>query len=684
MINNISLENFKGTTAQIDLKQLNIFRGTSGSGKSTWLEGVRVAIVGHDPGYGKLLSETMAFASGPRMSVAVSREDVSVKRIFEDKEGKFSQTVLINGSKMTKVLAEQEVAKAFGQFPMMLNPDEFFGMSDDKKITFLFGLSNTETNSGVIRRDCIAKILDRYTDAIPLILEYEFKVEGYHAMDDKTFDRLVVLAIEKLAKKDVEAGRALTKIFSEFLSGTFGDGQQTLSTYATVLKEEINATRRSKQDAEAANRKLMEEKTDKLKLVNYNDAENQREVEVLRKEISDIEKELHVNEKLRSTKEMLTSGLAQHKTSVALMKEELSKLEAELPSEADTKELIAMTYGYENANYRMSEQIFIAEVRRMKICQKLDEIKKLSEKATHKCAKCGGVMRCDQCEEVIEEEITEAFEDLKQALADLEEVDDYLEITHAKLGANDKEGLDVSSALADGANIKAAVDIARRNFKSVASLVKEQQESLDKIEEPGAGDEVLKAQVSGLKVSLGERLIAAKNHDWLRTLSATIAKANETIGNSTALLAALATSISEIKLVRDELTASATSTIEEVCNGLLQKVDDRFKLKYDIEDGKFDIRCVNVSGNEVPFKTLSGGEKVLYLSAQLLALMTIVNPELKILEVEMGELSGNLVPPFMDALESMTEGKGIQVVLSSCHRDFKVNTGSWAVHEMGE
>ena len=178
--------------------------------------------------------------------------------------------------------------------------------------------------------------------------------------------------------------------------------------------------------------------------------------------------------------------------------------------------------------------------------------------------------------------------------------------------------------------------------------------------------------------------MAQKNHDWLRTLSATIAKANETINNSKSLLVALKTSLTAVKDIRNELTKSATGAVEEACNELLQKVDPSFNLTYAIEDGKFDIRCIGVEGREVAFKTLSGGEQVLYLSAQLLALMTIVDPKLKILEVEMGELSGNLVPPFMDALEAMTEGKDIQVCLSSCHADFKVSTASWTVHQMGD
>ena len=194
----------------------------------------------------------------------------------------------------------------------------------------------------------------------------------------------------------------------------------------------------------------------------------------------------------------------------------------------------------------------------------------------------------------------------------------------------------------------------------------------------------MKVLLKGIKEKIAERLVAEKNHQWLRTLEATIASSNETINNSDALLAALTTSEKAVKEVRNQLTKSTTGAVEEACNSLLQKIGEHFWLNYEIEDGKFEVYCVNVSGKSVPFKTLSGGERVLYLSAQLLALMTMVDPKLKILEVEMGELSGNLVPSFMNALKEMTEGTDIQVVLSSCHGDFEVNSDSWKVHQMGE
>ena len=676
MIQSVFLENFKGTTAEIEFKQLNIFRGTSGSGKSTWLEAVRVAIAGHDSGYGKLLAETMAFASGPRMSVAASHNGTIVKRIFEDKDGKLSQTILINGTKTTKLLAEQEIAKTFGQFPMMLNPDEFFDMSDDKKITFLFGLSNTETNSAVLRRDCVVRILGKYTDAVPLIMEYEFKMEDYHALNDNTFGKLVNLAIDKVAKKDVEAGRALIKIFSEFFVISAGSGQEALSMYAYMLKEEINATRRAKGDAEAANRKLMEEKTDKLKLINFNDAENQEEIEKLRGEIAEIEKELHANEKLTEAKNRFASGIEIHGKAISQSKERLKSLNKECLDDQEVLGLVALQDSIESGQKLLLQDRDLARNAWEEI---VTSIAKLSGTDFY-CRECQAELECPNCKEKVKVSNEEAVKLQEKK----DKIDVHLVKVNSTLDGNLEELKTVEGKIAKQEKDQEAYEVALRTLGELEGLLKSAKENLDKMKEPGAGDDTLKAQVSGLKVTLGERLVAAKNHDWLRTLSATIAKANETIGNSTALLSALGVAISEVKVVRDELTASATGRIEEVCNGLLQEVDPSFNLKYDIEDGKFDIRCIGVEGREVAFKTLSGGEKVLYLSAQLLALMTIVDPKLKILEVEMGELSGDLVPPFMDALKAMTEGTDIQVILSSCHKDFEVNGHEWEVHEMGE
>jgi len=164
MIKTISLENFKGTTKSLNLSQLNLFRGASGSGKSTWLEAVRVAVLGHDPGYGKLLAETMSFSSDENMSVEISDDDFSVCRVFSNQGGKMTQKIFVNKEAMTAKAAEPELIKNFGNFPMMLNPAEFFDMSDDKKITFLFGLSDAETDSEALRRKCVMNIIERYTE----------------------------------------------------------------------------------------------------------------------------------------------------------------------------------------------------------------------------------------------------------------------------------------------------------------------------------------------------------------------------------------------------------------------------------------------------------------------------------------------------------------------------------------
>jgi len=677
MIETIEIENFKGTTASIDLKQLNIFRGLSGSGKSTWLEGIRVAVLGHDPGYGKLLSETMAFSSGESMEITVVNSGVYIKRAFSNTDGKASQKIFINGKGMTAKAAEPLLAEQFGQFPLMLNPGEFFGLSDEKKIEFLFGLSNAEADSAYLRRHCIISILKLYTEAVDYILEYEFEKADYFMMEEASFNRLVKLTIDKVAEKDVPAGRALTTIFNGTFVSVLPNGQETLSMYYDTLKTEINATQRTKRDAESANRKLMEERTEKLNLMEYKEEENVAQVEALRVEIADIDKELHSREKLSAARHVLSEGIKMHEAAVKQTGSEVAEIETGFFTEEEKAKVEKELKSVLKKHKTLENKIVKARAVYTKAMEKLKEANEL-EGAT--CPKCGTALSCTSCGFETDKQdgkIEEAKGDIHDLFVKENELRKKLEVV-------DTEVAEVLIRKEADDKLRSAFEVANLHLEELAGLLKTERESFKAMESPGAGTEALQTQIAALKKNLGERLVAQKNHDWLRTLSATIARANETINNSKSLSEALKSSLVAVKEIRDELTKSATSTIEEACNELLKKVDPSFNLTYSIADGKFGIRCIGVEGREVDFKTLSGGEQVLYLSAQLLALMTIVDPKLKILEVEMGELSGNLVPPFMDALEAMTEGKDIQVVLSSCHGDFEVNSDSWTVHQMGE
>jgi len=687
MITTISLENFKGTTKKIELGQLNIFRGSSGSGKSTWLEAVRVAILGHDPGYGKLLAETMSFASGNSMSVRVVHNDISIMRVFTNMNGKAKQTIAINGKSMIAKVAEPELAKAFGRFPMMLNPDEFFDMSDDKKISFLFGLSDTETNSEILRRECILLTLSNYTDAVDFILEYEFeKADPLKSLfETDAFSRLIHLAIDKVAEKNAPAGRALTKIFSELLypKSVMLNGQETLSMYAETMRTEINATRRAKQDAEAANRKLIEEKAEKMKLVSYNEEENQKEISRLREVASDLEKDLHSRDKLKDAKARLVSGIEIHAVSIGKNRQHVEDLKAMLLSEEQVKESNGLIGALDKNNKVLSGKYEKALTQHEELNDKFSLIN--TRQPTPSCSVCGNEVKCEKCKPMSVAQKKKATIERKDLQEKCKELEDYISSISSAQKENTLDMEKLSLVLNTHESNLSKYHIAAQHLKDLEGLIKEETKNLDNLEEPGANTDILQVNLRATKASLVERLVAEKNHQWLRTLSGTIASSNETIYNSEAQLSAFSVVEKSVKAVRNELTRSATASVEKICNGLLHKVREGFHLTYEIEDGRFDVRCVNVNGNTVPFKTLSGGEKVLYLSAQLLSLMAIVDPNLKILEVEMGELSGDLVPPFMNALKFMTEDTSVQIVLSSCHTDFEVeDTEAWTVHQMGE
>lgn len=685
MIKTVTLEGFKGTTAEIHLKQLNIFLGNSGSGKSTWLEAVRVAILGHDPGYGKLLSETMSLASDDAMSVKVSHDDMSVMRVFTTTNGKAKQTIYLNGKALTAKAAEPELAKAFGQFPMMLNPDEFFEMSDDKKISFLFGLSHTETNSEILRRKCILLALANYTDAASFLLEYKFEKADplKNSFSTGFFSSLVRSVIDKVAEKDAPAGRALTKVFSELLSqeSSMLNGQETLSMYTESMRTEINATRRAKQDAESANRKLIEEKAEKLKLVDYNEADNLREISRLREVISELDKDLHSREKLKDAKARLVSGIEIHAVSIGKNKDELERLKGMILSKEDVKKVDSTWTSLRKTHNELLEIQADAVKKHDELNAKLAEVQTVQ--VDPECPSCGAKLRCSKCSNKREAQIKKALEGNKAISGKIEKAWEAIQGVTRSIKSNEEEIRQIQKVDDDQKSSKTKYEIATKHQRDLEYLIEGERKNLETMEEPGADTELLESSLRASKVGLAERLITEKNHQWLRTLSGTIASSNETIYNSEALLAALSVVERSVKQVRNDLTKSATGAVEKICNDLLHKVKKNFHLTYEIEDGNFDVWCVNVNGETVPFKTLSGGEKVLYLSAQLLSLMSLVDPNLKILEVEMGELSGDLVPSFMKALKSMTEGTDVQIVLSSCHTDFKIeDTGAWAVHNM--
>ena len=157
MITAITMRNFKGQVESQKLTGKDIFVGPNGKGKTTRLQAVGIALLGYVPGKGKLPAETFKLASADNMSVGLVTDNLTFARTFTrtEKSGKdgasnvtVSQDITLSPSRGEKKAAEKEARIAFevGNFPVMLDFNEFLSLSDPKRRDFIYGLSAIETD----------------------------------------------------------------------------------------------------------------------------------------------------------------------------------------------------------------------------------------------------------------------------------------------------------------------------------------------------------------------------------------------------------------------------------------------------------------------------------------------------------------------------------------------------------
>lgn len=157
MIKEITMHNFKGQMKSQGLTGKDIFVGPNGKGKTTRLQAVGIALLGYVHGRGKLPAETFKLASADNMSVGLVTDNLTFARTFtrSEKNGKdgsnnvtVSQGIDLSPSRGEKKAADKEARIAFevGNFPVMLDFNEFLSLSDPKRRDFIYGLSAIKTD----------------------------------------------------------------------------------------------------------------------------------------------------------------------------------------------------------------------------------------------------------------------------------------------------------------------------------------------------------------------------------------------------------------------------------------------------------------------------------------------------------------------------------------------------------
>jgi exonuclease SbcC len=273
MLRSIEFENMKGQSNRQDLTGLDIFTGRNGSGKTTRIQSIGLAMLGYVPGQRKTAADTFKLATGDFMRVGLQIDGFQFNRKFEKTEKRDSKTGSISNpiketlavspgkGERTETHKKDRISDEIGNFPVMLDFNEFLTLSDGKRRDFMYSLSPISSDSWTRER------VQEYLENALLTHELEENnTEQYKAMQE---------TLEEVMKEFPE-------------SYEIHDGLQSMLDFVSTQLSIWNA---KKKDAQGAVRQLADLKN-QIQETDRNIADNKKELEDLQKQLMEVEKKI--------------------------------------------------------------------------------------------------------------------------------------------------------------------------------------------------------------------------------------------------------------------------------------------------------------------------------------------------------------------------------------------------------
>lgn len=159
----ISATNFKGSPFfTINLTPATVLVGGNFRGKTRVTDAIRLALLGYLPELGKNNKETMSLASGPTMEVVAEFQDGT----------KIRRSWSLKGNSVTKDEDVPEAVKAWGDLNVMLNADEYFALTDRKRMEYVF--AHCPGASQLKPEDILSRAELKVSQEIPDYVEAEY------------------------------------------------------------------------------------------------------------------------------------------------------------------------------------------------------------------------------------------------------------------------------------------------------------------------------------------------------------------------------------------------------------------------------------------------------------------------------------------------------------------------------
>lgn len=681
-VTSLRADNVKGMSFQETLSGRDIYVGENGVGKSARLQAFMFGIQGYLPSpFKKGLGDTFQIASGDVMSVSIETDEVFSfsrqirRKTTNHKDGSksYSYTSACSlfpdpGTKTNKE-REQKISTTMGDFAVMFDLDEFMSMSDTKKREFVFGLSSPESYGWTLGR-----VFDELCDALGHRAEVKF--------NDKLSVADNVSALLGETSKKLSDARAVYK-----------DKQK-------VMAEVIEMRQRATQEAVGDIAEIRVQLTD------------------LREKRSEYDKEIAKAQEIKRQHESLKSRIeGLEKTKRDLDQTTLPDLEEAQEEAAVAARAVVTTESlveekekeHEDQRKRLSDGELLLGNTKEHIAR-IDQRQAIREQINIIKAK-GCPLMGDQCESDLSEyskKLEQKWQGVEDEVKGLRENRDEIESTCKNIsGQVGKVVIEVKKwkAVLKGQRLDlvkstkhlVSVEASHKDHEASKLGVRQQEVTIQDLRSnlgaiidtgmavkavAGIFDQV--EELEGKERKAREIKNVMANFDQANIAAA---EAEEEVETLTKLRKALGAEGIQSKILKDVI-----GPLADTVNGMLQNVWEHYKIEFELYDmnEKETFEIIWPRGNSrVSYNTLSDGQKILFGTALMIALILQADPPHKSMCIEAAELDADNFFNLIGSLNKIAGGID-NILIATCSdsvadkfiSDGMLSIDGWEAHHL--
>lgn len=707
MIHEIFMENIKGQSATQPLTGKDIFIGANGSGKTTRVQSLGLAMLGHVPGRGKTPAETIKFATGNELAVGLKTDEFEFTRNFIRETKRNSRTGLsttstkevlsVSPGKGERTATEKKarVFEEIGNFPVMLDFNEFLSLTDTKRREFIYSLSPIDSSSwdkGRLESYLTERILtfelqennvDQYEVAKEVIGE---AMEQYH--EKQSIHDGLVSMLDWVDKE------------STYWKRKQADSQGTVRQMAD-MKNQLAETDR---DIAATKKELDELQANLIEVEKKVavDTEKKRAIDNRFNRIEELKKEIELVEgtEIDTNTEELVKEVAALTASIPLPVDVNAQVQ---PFNDEITSLTEISNEQRAAMNGIREQVMNIEAN----VQTLDGALRQVGEMTGACV-ISHMISCNKDFTGFDEFVDKKKEQAQAVLNDLQEklrqANDSLEVTNSKIKEAEQNKMNV---FAEAQEVQEKRDELAQQVKEKETEIqkrdslKERKESklellnneLNKLmnekSEPIGDISIMEKQAIGTRSRIDELKKQIEEKD--KSKQTLILMNENTLQNNEAqdkanvlktLKEALGVKGVQGELVK-EILEPIRSQIEE--NLKLMKFEEVPYFQTESDTGKevFEFGWVNKKGHEVNFDALSTGQQTIFLAAMMMTIIDKAQPKLRVLIMDnLNHLDKNNFQLLIDGLDQLTD-KVDNIILAGA-LEYEFSAEGWNVEDLSE